>query len=103
MGRELNVVEESSIYTTNPIRTGTRMHGRGVVVKVHPNTVPQKAMCHGCNDDFYNGKNSLGVTECWMFKESQVVDKVGYADIHVIGGPNLKMVKTLDCWHAVRK
>jgi hypothetical protein len=25
-----------------------------------------KQFCAGCRNDFYNGKNDLGVTECWQ-------------------------------------
>lgn len=27
-----------------------------------------KANCAGCEEDFYNGHNPLGVKECWNFK-----------------------------------
>ena len=26
--------------------------------------------CSGCEDDFYNGKNPYGVTECWCLKNA---------------------------------
>jgi len=29
-----------------------------------------KEKCHGCEDDFYNGNNDLGVKECWNFKSA---------------------------------
>lgn len=28
--------------------------------------------CRGCEDDFYNGKNPYGVTECWMLKGAEL-------------------------------
>ena len=30
-----------------------------------------KKHCSGCRDDFYNGKNDLGVGECWMLKDAK--------------------------------
>lgn len=34
-----------------------------------------KRHCLGCEDDFYNGKNPLGVAECWMLKTAQIVKR----------------------------
>lgn len=31
--------------------------------------------CFGCRDDFYNGKNSYGVQECWSRKSAKLVKK----------------------------
>jgi hypothetical protein len=28
----------------------------------------QRKDCAGCEDNFYNGNNNLGVTECWRFR-----------------------------------
>ncbi len=35
----------------------------------------EKKDCLGCIDDYYNGKNTIGVTECWMFKDAEIVSK----------------------------
>ena len=32
-----------------------------------------KKHCAGCSDDFYNGKNPMGVKECWMLKTAKIV------------------------------
>jgi hypothetical protein len=32
-------------------------------------------MCRGCVDDFYNGRNPLGVKRCWSFRDAQVVTR----------------------------
>ena len=29
--------------------------------------------CHGCRDDFYNGKNDLGVKQCWHLPRAKVI------------------------------
>lgn len=39
--------------------------------------IPDKKYCIGCDSDFYNGKNSLGIKECWHFKNAKV--EVRYA------------------------
>lgn len=31
--------------------------------------------CIGCDDNFYNGNNGLGVKECWNFKSAKIVSK----------------------------
>lgn len=32
-----------------------------------------KIHCLGCEDDFYNGKNPLGVKECWGLKTAEMI------------------------------
>ena len=34
-----------------------------------------KQHCVGCRDDFYNGKNELGVGECWLLKTAKLQTK----------------------------
>lgn len=34
-----------------------------------------KKECIGCDSDFYNGNNPLGVKECWHFKDAKLVTK----------------------------
>lgn len=34
-----------------------------------------KKHCIGCRDDFYNGKNNLGVKECWCLKDAKLVTR----------------------------
>ena len=29
--------------------------------------------CHGCQDDFYNGHNQLGVKQCWLLKDAKII------------------------------
>lgn len=31
--------------------------------------------CHGCDNDFYNAHNQLGVKECWYLKSAKVVER----------------------------
>lgn len=34
-----------------------------------------KKYCSGCDNNFYNGNNPMGVKECWCFKTAKVVTK----------------------------
>ncbi len=36
----------------------------------------EKKYCVGCDDNFYNGNNPLGVKECWSFKTAKVVKRL---------------------------
>lgn len=83
----------------NEIKIGPRIHGYGSVVREYALYKPSKTQCVECRDDHYN----IGGHECWSFKDSKVVDKTGHSSIHVEGGPDTKMVKTLSCWHSVQK
>jgi len=41
-----------------------------------PNSKVTKKDCQGCRDNFYNGNNNLGVSECWMFKSATMEKKL---------------------------
>lgn len=97
---KLILIDGTPIHTDNEIRIRKGIHGRGTITKTFNTSVPQKSMCAGCYEDFYNGE---GAKECWSFKKSVVVNKVGYSSIHCANGPDTKMEKTLSCWHGVRK
>jgi len=58
-------------------------------------------MCIGCRADFYNGKNDLGVTECWHLKTAKVVTRyrLGWWTSPDTSGSFTK-IRTLDCHHA---
>jgi hypothetical protein len=34
-----------------------------------------KRHCVGCRDNFYNGNNTIGVSECWLLKEAEIVTR----------------------------
>ncbi len=42
-----------------------------------------KKHCIGCNDNFYNGNNQYGISECWNFKKAKLIKrkKVGINDV----------------------
>ncbi len=31
--------------------------------------------CHGCRQNFYNGNNDLGVTQCWSLKSAKLIKR----------------------------
>lgn len=33
------------------------------------------SLCSGCREDFYNGKNTIGVQECWSLKTAKIVKR----------------------------
>ncbi len=42
-----------------------------------------KRDCSGCEDNFYNGNNNLGVKECWNFTSAKMIKRkqVGMNDV----------------------
>jgi hypothetical protein len=47
--------------------------------------------CDGCRDDFYNGKNTIGVKVCWMRKDAKLASRLL---IHIDQMPPYLNVKT---------
>lgn len=78
----------------------SKYHGYGEVIKEYKTIKPNKSMCHGCYCDPYN-HGLGGAKECWMFKDSKVVDKLAYFNIHQTKRDKFK--KTLSCYHGVNK
>lgn len=35
----------------------------------------QKKYCSGCDSNFYNGNNQMGIKECWHFGKSKTVKR----------------------------
>lgn len=56
--------------------------------------------CRGCADNFYNGHNSIGVSECWMLKDARLVTRyaIGYWT-PMDTAKNLREVEVLNCYH----
>jgi hypothetical protein len=100
---KLQIIDGTPIHSDNTLRVRSRMHGIGTITATFPEKQPDKQMCSGCRDDFYNGHNDIGVKECWMFAKAKVVNKVGYSSIHCSYGPDTIMKNTLSCWHATVK
>lgn len=42
----------------------------------------QKKDCAGCRDDFYNGHNPLGVSECWHFDRTKALETRYRLSVH---------------------
>jgi len=51
--------------------------------------------CPGCRQDFYNGKNDLGVKNCWHLVDSEVGWQNVFYSIHQT---KPKRVRTLNCY-----
>ena len=106
------MIDGALIESDNTIREGLRIHGGGEITRTwnYPygdssddHIKPDKAMCAGCHDDFYNTQGGMDGQGCWAFKTAVVCNKVGHSSIHVENGPDTKLVKTLTCWHGVCK
>lgn len=56
--------------------------------------------CRGCDDDFYNGNNSFGISECWLLEKAKLVTKyaIGF-NTPMNTARNLREVKVLNCFH----
>lgn len=38
-------------------------------------TKEKRKHCSGCEDNFYNGNNPLGVKECWMLSDMKLIKR----------------------------
>jgi len=58
-----------------------------------------KHFCIGCDDNFYNSNNTIGVKECWHFKDAKVMSKyrVGWWTPQD-KKENFQKVTTLSCY-----
>lgn len=61
-------------------------------------TCKSRAYCQGCRNDFYNGKNDLGVGECWSLKDATIVRKK-FVSIYAMPPWKMKAEKTYSCHH----
>ncbi len=57
----------------------------------------KRKYCEGCEDDFYNDNNPLGIGECWYLKSAELVfkKKVALSDVPPW---NMKPIKVLSCY-----
>lgn len=60
--------------------------------------VEKLKLCNGCEDNFYNGNNPLGIKECWLLKTAKVAMK---KQVHINQYPPWKQkpIRTLSCYH----
>lgn len=73
-------------------RSGVVGRGRFAVNK----NEKRRKYCSGCHNNFYNGNNEMGITECWFLEKSEVVRK---KFVHIDQRPpwNQKAEWTLNC------
>lgn len=56
--------------------------------------------CHGCRNDFYNGKNPLGVKRCWSAEKGKMVTRYRIGTWTQPGSPGaFTEVRVPDCYH----
>lgn len=56
----------------------------------------KKKFCAGCRDNFYNGNNDLGITECWCLDSATFVMKKK-VPIDLRPPWNMESTKVLSC------
>lgn len=57
--------------------------------------------CIGCRDDFYNGKNPMGVQRCWGLKTAKLVKRFRIGTWTRPDQPGaFTECKVLNCYHA---
>lgn len=57
-----------------------------------------KKYCIGCRDNFYNGNNDLGISECWRLNTAKLIKR---KEVHISQFPpwNQKAKMFPDCYH----
>lgn len=58
-----------------------------------------KTHCKGCRNNFYNGNNNLGITECWSLKDAKLVSRIPIGNWENPPYLNKEKVKVPNCWH----
>lgn len=62
-----------------------------------------KNKCLGCHNDFYNGKNDLGIKQCWSFKTAKIVKRFRlHVDTPMNQRSGYKAVKVPNCYSMPR-
>lgn len=60
-----------------------------------------KRHCRGCRNDFYNGRQNFGGTDCWSLKTAKLVTRY---EIHRDSYPDapraFRKVRRPNCYHA---
>ena len=61
----------------------------------------REQFCGACHNNFYNGHNNLGVTECWSLETAVIVQR---KFVHIDQRPPWNQVaeRTLSCHHRDR-
>ena len=63
----------------------------------------KKGYCSGCQDDFYNGNNSLKTGECWNLKTAKLVRRYKiYWWTPMDKASNFTEVMVLSCYHDLK-
>ncbi|KKL64549.1 hypothetical protein LCGC14_2163890 [marine sediment metagenome] len=56
--------------------------------------------CVGCRQDFYNGNNDLGISQCWTLDKARLVKRwrLGWWVVPTVAGAFVE-VQTYNCHH----
>ena len=60
------------------------------------NDEKRQRFCSGCREDFYNGHNDLGVTECWNLASAKVT-RVAFVHLEAVPPWHAPVVEQLSC------
>jgi hypothetical protein len=59
--------------------------------------------CAGCRDDFYNGKNDIGVQRCWLLDKARMSTRFRlHVDTPMNQRSGYAKVKTPNCYRQAR-
>ena len=58
-----------------------------------------KKHCIGCANNFYNGRNNLGIKECWFLKNAKLVWRIPIGNWEQPPYLNKKKIQVPDCFH----
>jgi hypothetical protein len=83
--------QENDVHSKSP---DWKIQESGVI----PVTSRQK-YCSGCEDNFYNGNNTVGVKACWNLKKAKVVKKKKIGIDDEPPWEHQPIVTTLSCYH----
>jgi hypothetical protein len=53
--------------------------------------------CSGCRNNFYNGNNNLGVSQCWSRKDGKVVWRIRIGNFERPPYKNRKKIRVASC------
>lgn len=63
----------------------------------------KREYCSGCQDDFYNGNNPLGIKECWCHKTAKLVKRYRiYWWTPTDKASNFTEAMVLSCYHDLK-
>ena len=59
----------------------------------------ERRHCGGCRNNFYNGNNPLGVSQCWSLKDAKLVWRIPIGHWENPPYKGKRKRKVPNCWH----